>query len=104
MVTGEILDSINLNNDDIKILSLDSTVSRVVPKHNCLILTGWESSNRNAYIIDLETFDVIYDVEGYTDYYEKDDRIVVQGFNVIGSYPLYDAKELVKKGQDYISR
>jgi len=103
-VTGEILDSVDLNNDDIKILSLDSTVSKVVPEHNCLILTGWESTEKNAYIIDLETFDVRYDIEGYKDYYEKEDRLVVEGHDVFGSYPLYDVWELEKKGQAYISK
>ena len=54
--------------------------------------------------IDLETFDVSYDVDGYADYYGNEDRLIVENYNVVGSYPLYTVRELVEKAQNYISQ
>ena len=84
----------------------DNTETKIIPEHNSLIISGWneEFGVNHAYIIDLETFDVSYDVDGYADYYENEDRLVVENYNVVGSYPLYTVRELVEKAQNYVSQ
>jgi len=104
--TGNVLDSVDINNYYVKTASSDSTETKIIPEHNSLIISGWneEFGVNHAYIVDLETFDVSYDVDGYADYYGNEDRLIVENYNVVGSYPLYTVRELVEKAQNYISQ
>ena len=104
--TGTVVDSVDIDNDYVKTATMDKTVARIIPEHNSLIVSGWNGKFflNHAYIIDLDTFDISFDIDGYIAYCEKEDRLFVEEYNVVGSYPLYDIDELIGKARDYISQ
>ena len=102
---GIIYDSVNLENDYIKSAVQDKAKVEILPQYNCLIFSGWnkEFSKNHAYVIDIDTFDVRYDISGYVGYYLPHNSLIVESYNQVGSYPLYTAETLVKKAQKYIA-
>lgn len=102
---GMVLDQVDLANDHIKSAEgNDYTQTLLVPERNILILSGWRSPSgvTGAYIIDLDTFDVIYDIEGYAAYYAQDNAFLVMDYSVLGSYPFYSTEQLVAKANQSI--
>lgn len=102
---GIIIDSLALDNYYVKTTSLDRTITEIIPQQNKLILSGWneEFGVNHAYIIDLETFDVCYDVDGYAGFLPSQNRLLVENYNIVGSYPLYTMDELIEKAKKNIA-
>ena len=96
--------------NDLKPCHSDDTLLNVsdkfdyIPEKNMLISKGWKSESMDspAYIIDMEEFDVAYEVENYSNYLSSINSILVNEYNVAGYYPLYTAEELVSKAYKYL--
>jgi len=102
--TGEIYSEVSLGNESIKSSDSDKAITCVDKNKNLLILSGWnvEFGLNRAYVIDLESFNVIYDIDGYISYIPESNSVLVENYNEIGSYPLYTAEKLARKGRTHI--
>jgi hypothetical protein len=61
------------------------------------------SSSGHAWVIDIDLFKVRYNIENYTAYDPKNNRVIVGEYNKAGYYPLYTTEELIKKAKSYIA-
>lgn len=99
IATGKICDKVDIDNENVKKATSDSTVTKIAEEYNCLILSGWdkEFSINCAYIIDLDAFDIIYSVNGYAEYHSKKNSFIVNRYDAVGAYPFYTVNELIEK-------
>ena len=57
-------------------------------------------SGYNAWLFDTEKFEIVYKIEDYAGADETGNRVYIDRFNKILTYPLYDKKEIVEKTKD----
>ena len=100
-----VIDSVSLGNDNIKTATYDNAITEIIREHNILILSGWQEkfAMNHAYIINLDTFDVIYDIDGYAGYLSSQNKFLTEVYNSVGLYPFYTAEALVAKAKAYIT-
>ncbi len=99
---GAVLDQVDLDNEEVKSANdLDLTRSVLIPERSLLLLSGWSTDPTlgRAYAIDTDTFDIVYDIEGYEDYYPQADALIVKEYGVAGQCPLYTVTQLTQKAR-----
>ncbi|MBQ9921325.1 MAG: hypothetical protein IJO52_03995, partial [Clostridia bacterium] len=89
---------LDINNDKIKTSSYDYSEFVYIPEKNIVILE-WSD---NGYVVDMETFELMYSVDYYEDYIASNDCVIVKQHGHIGYYPLYTVEELAKKAESYL--
>jgi len=101
-----IIDSLELDNEDIKTSTgYDRTKTTLIDEGSILMLSGWyqEYGRERAYLIDMDAFDVMYDVDGIEMFWAEKNALVVKEYNSIGYYPLYSVEKLMAKAKEYIA-
>ena len=94
-----IIAKLDISNDRIKTAYTDYSEFTYIPEKNLLILGGWSSV---GYVIDMESFDLMYSIDYYEDYITSGDYVVTKQHGHIGYYPLYTMEELIEKATSYI--
>jgi len=100
LIEGQIDNSIDLKNENIKTTSSDRGSYDVIPDKNMLVI-NW-SGNSKGYFIDLSTFKVRFEIDNYADYCPRKNIVAVNEYNVAGYYPLYTTEDLIKKAEKYL--
>lgn len=102
LADGAVKASIDIANSNIKSATSDRTRAQYIPEEHMLALGGWqiEFGLDHTYLIDLDQFEICYDISGMKAYLPNDRSVLCIQYDVVGKFPLYTTEELTAKAKN----